>query len=1140
MALEKRTQSIDLLKGADTKQNAIITEAFHDMENVVFSGDMVAKKCPGYDLISTMTDTEDLSIMAKRSNDVIVQSSSSTYKFRNDISSFSPIGAGSSSAKTTSSYGDIIACGTNYNAYMRIDWLGSTANTGNNPLVGVWTFTDKNGVFINQTTISLGIPLEMGFPLEKYWNKWSKGVVIGDDFYFTHPFNYPTGGITTTTTATVTTFMAFDPSTLTVTTTVTTDTSIVQTIGSVNTYYEASSSSSSTASYDPLNLPAYVPPVTTTNTVTSSGFTASVCFLALSKFSIDSNQFSRSAVYTWSSVLTSGAMDLRYDSEIQAPPAVDPSALASMDMISDGTCVYLGVKENSNAAYLYKFNGTDTSGNLNQISQVLSETYSTNIELHNCNATYVYVIGSTVSSGISTCYLRKYLKSTLAFSSQASISTSSSYGAPNTYLPVNICWTVYPLSDTSAVVQPYYVMPTMAIGSSSVYVTQIKTCYFNGSVGLFPIGKIFTYNGMYYALCMQCLGILRRFCVLNVNSGETRAIFSQSKTENWNGASNFAYYSNKLSSVYPSGGVDWLFPGYYAIQEQYINIGEYLLGSFDDYGNYFQTNFSFACLTNQSIEISNKLFLSGAVPQYYDGASFSEHDLIGEPYLSYVGVVSGGSIPLGSQISIVACYQWTDASGNVFNSALSNVIGDGSLDSSGVFVGGIDITVSGQQAIQFNIFMPIITRKLNVVCNIYTINWLSTDHSSFQLAATIPIINNTTPVTFNYEFPPGSLAPNLYTSLTGNNTINMETFPASSMAASALFMDSLAYILNGDNDAIYFSLKKVNGYSFGFNEGRLQLPVYDKRGFNEDAMVGLHAMDGRLFIFKNNSILYTTGSNGVSSGGTMDFITPQLVTSDVGCTQNRSIVLAPTGIMFMSDKGIYLLDRRLMASYIGAQVERYNNETITSAVLLEKKNEVRFTCLSGTILVYNYFTSAWSWIINIPTISSLMINGAYSVMDAAGRYLKESTSHNKLAGSAIIQKISSPWIVQNAKQGWEKIYNLVLIGTYKSQHQFTISFYYDYELYPQATYTVTPLSGSQYNITTLPSESSIESGTSFDGVYQLLFDLPRKNCQAFRFVIQDIPLNISTNSGESFELANFTVTYGIKKGPAKLPSAKRY
>lgn len=115
-------------------------------------------------------------------------------------------------------------------------------------------------------------------------------------------------------------------------------------------------------------------------------------------------------------------------------------------------------------------------------------------------------------------------------------------------------------------------------------------------------------------------------------------------------------------------------------------------------------------------------------------------------------------------------------------------------------------------------------------------------------------------------------------------------------------------------------------------------------------------MDEKLILFEDNRIFSLTGQGPTPTGDQNDFSEPSLVTSDAGCIDPRSIVLIPIGILFQSNKGIYLLSRSLETKYIGAPVEAFNNQTITSAKLLQDQNQVRLLSSDGTTLVYDYFS----------------------------------------------------------------------------------------------------------------------------------------------------------------------------------------
>ena len=70
----------------------------------------------------------------------------------------------------------------------------------------------------------------------------------------------------------------------------------------------------------------------------------------------------------------------------------------------------------------------------------------------------------------------------------------------------------------------------------------------------------------------------------------------------------------------------------------------------------------------------------------------------------------------------------------------------------------------------------------------------------------------------------------------------------------------------------------------------------------------------------------------------------------------------PGGIIFKSDKGWYVLGRDLSTRYIGEGVSRWDEYDVSAAVMMEDRQEIRFTSSnsSGPTLVYSYLSDAWS------------------------------------------------------------------------------------------------------------------------------------------------------------------------------------
>lgn len=122
----------------------------------------------------------------------------------------------------------------------------------------------------------------------------------------------------------------------------------------------------------------------------------------------------------------------------------------------------------------------------------------------------------------------------------------------------------------------------------------------------------------------------------------------------------------------------------------------------------------------------------------------------------------------------------------------------------------------------------------------------------------------------------------------------------------------------------------------------------------------LAAMDEKIIILCRNRPYVMYGTGPTPTGGFNNYSKPQEVPADMGCSEARSVLAMPNGIIFKSPKGFYLLQRDLTARYIGGGVAGFDSATVTSAVLMGDRQEARFTLSTGVTLVYCYEVDQWS------------------------------------------------------------------------------------------------------------------------------------------------------------------------------------
>ena len=350
----------------------------------------------------------------------------------------------------------------------------------------------------------------------------------------------------------------------------------------------------------------------------------------------------------------------------------------------------------------------------------------------------------------------------------------------------------------------------------------------------------------------------------------------------------------------------------------------------------------------------------------------------------------------------------------------------------------------------------------------------------------------------------------------------LENTPAAESSYAVSYKNRVV-LLSTDGTKLYYSkLREQNG-PVEFSDS-LYI-VLDAHGGPATSMA---VLDDHIIIFKKQAIFALTGEGPNNLGEQDDFRQPYLISSDAGCTHPNSIVRTPDGIMFKSDKGIYQIKRNFTVTYIGAPVETYNGADITSATLLEATNEVRFTTDQNIALVYDYFHDRWCTFTNIDAVDAVEFNGIYSFVESNGQILQETPGLYSDSGSYIKSKITTAWVSMAAVQGFQRFYELQILGTYKASHKLRVKMAYDFVdayIHDVIINAATTLNPSVYGVST-----TYGSETPYGGVglpYQFRIFPKIQKCQSFKVSIEDFKTDVV---GEGYSISNFAILVGIKAG----------
>jgi hypothetical protein len=307
--------------------------------------------------------------------------------------------------------------------------------------------------------------------------------------------------------------------------------------------------------------------------------------------------------------------------------------------------------------------------------------------------------------------------------------------------------------------------------------------------------------------------------------------------------------------------------------------------------------------------------------------------------------------------------------------------------------------------------------------------------------------------------------------------------------------------------------------------------------FDETQVAGA-TMDEKSVFWSATGIRYMLGTGPAPSGQNSDFQGPFVIQSDVGCTNARSVVGTPDGVMFLSDRGLYLLTRGLEPVWIGRPVKDtlalFPN--ITSATLVAKQNQVRFTCnnaasSAGIVLVYDYVEKQWSTFkyndgvtYGCAIVDACMWNGAWAFMTPTGLVFVESSTTFLDAGVFVPMTLETAWIAAAGPLAFQSVRELTLHGTSNTDHDLTVSVGFDSDpSYPQAT---------TFLATTPVTSVGDEECTIIIGT--------RRKCSHVRFKIRDGTPSagvLGTGRGPSWDMMALEV--GMKRGTKTNPATKR-
>lgn len=550
-------------------------------------------------------------------------------------------------------------------------------------------------------------------------------------------------------------------------------------------------------------------------------------------------------------------------------------------------------------------------------------------------------------------------------------------------------------------------------------------------------------------------------------------------------------------------------------------------------GVYSQTGINLASFSiNSNItstaEIGKDLHLTGGFLWMYDGYTPVEHLFhVWPDDVEATWSATGGSIvakPDGSTNTDAYFYQvtyeWSDNQGNAFRSAPSIPV---------------SVTTTGSASTgstTLNIPTLRLTYKTANPVKIVIYRWSAGQQTYYQTTSVqIPTLNDLTVDSIQYV---DTLAD---ASIIGNNIIYttggvIENIAAPAVKAITLFDTRLFYINAEDQNQLGFSKQVIENTPVETSDlfTIFVSPTSAAQG-PTGPMQALAPLDDKLAIFKKNAIYYINGRGPDNTGAQNQYSEPTFITATVGCENQKSIVFMPQGLMFQSDKGIWLLGRDLGTSYIGSPVESFTeNATVLSAVNVPGTNQVRFTMDSGVTLMYDYFYGQWGTFTNIPAISSTLYQDKHTYMNASARAFQETENHFLDGSNPVLLSFKTGWFNLAGLQGFQRFYQLYLLGKYFTPFNLNVQLAYDYSDSPSQGIVIRPDNAN----TPYGSDPIYGNGTPYGGnsnIFESRVFPSQQKCESFQLFIKEIyDPSLGQLAGAGLTLSGLTLVIGAKKG----------
>lgn len=438
------------------------------------------------------------------------------------------------------------------------------------------------------------------------------------------------------------------------------------------------------------------------------------------------------------------------------------------------------------------------------------------------------------------------------------------------------------------------------------------------------------------------------------------------------------------------------------------------------------------------LEVAGVTLIPGSSIYVYDGMGVTELGFNFPPGITALTTAATGGLNIGTYW-YRACWEWVDARGRLARSKPSDptslVVGSNGLRGR-VTVGTLVTTLKAA---------PIPQASLALFRS--TINPSSSGAADYRRVATVANDPTTASLVIDDTMTDATLLTQdrLYT-LGNTRYANATPPPANALAAWG------GRVWAVERDLLWPSNPIADAYGIEF-PAETFIQISDERG---DLVTAADAGQ-RLAVFKGSAI-YVVSGDGPSETGVGSFSPVRRLPAPLGARSAVSVIATELGVFFQDDASghIWLLPPEGDPEPIGREVESLSmGLTITDAVVVSDKRQVRFYSLEGTTLTYDMTHQQWTWATQQPAQAAAVVAGVPNYVTAvdlahgvtAGDIREDDPTvwregDTGAAGVTYSAALETDWLSPNQVAGYARTFAVVATGEKLGEHHATVTLGY--------------------------------------------------------------------------------------------------